>query len=291
MKNIYEVVAESAAKEQAAADAAAKAEAEKNAANEAVTKAEAEKNAANEAATKAEAEKAAAEAAKTQAETDRKAAEEAKAKAEADKKAAEEAAQNATQNAAAESSYVKQTAAKINSITVEWSADDDADAGYRIYIKNSTSKKYTKVADVSAAKTSYTIKKAGGKKLTAGGTYYVQVVSLQKVDGKKTEISSCITKAVTITAKPKISSTKRAKSSITLKWKKVTGANGYEIQMSTKKKSGYETVATVSSAKKSYKVTGLARKTNYYFRIRTYKTVNGVKYYSSWSTAKKAKTK
>ena len=35
----------------------------------------------------------------------------------------------------------------------------------------------------------------------------------------------------------------------------------------------------------------LAKKKNYYVRIRTYKTTNGKKYYSTWSTVKTVKVK
>ena len=46
----------------------------------------------------------------------------------------------------------------------------------------------------------------------------------------------------------------------------------------------------------SYKTTSatlssLKAKTTYYVRVRTYKTVNGVKYYSGWTTVKYLKTK
>jgi hypothetical protein len=48
----------------------------------------------------------------------------------------------------------------------------------------------------------------------------------------------------------------------------------------------------VKGAKKSSEtITGFSRKTKYYFRIRTYKTVNGKKYYSAWSKTKVVKTK
>ncbi|MGI6170795.1 MAG: hypothetical protein ACOYIC_03550 [Butyricicoccus sp.] len=41
----------------------------------------------------------------------------------------------------------------------------------------------------------------------------------------------------------------------------------------------------------SKKVTKLTAKKKYYVRIRTYKTVSGKKYYSSWSKAKTVTTK
>ena len=84
------------------------------------------------------------------------------------------------------------------------------------------------------------------------------------------------------------------KKKLTVKWKKQAAqTTGYEIQYSTNKnfKSGNKTV-TVKGAKKASKVIkGLKSKKKYYLRIRTYKTVNGKKYYSSWSKSKSVKVK
>ena len=102
--------------------------------------------------------------------------------------------------------------------------------------------------------------------------------------------------AVTPTvAKPKASKiTKLVKGSkkFTVKWKKISGVTGYQIQYSTNKKFKSAKKKTVKGAKK-YKLTvkKLKAKKKYYVRIRTYKKVNGKTYYSSWSKAKAVKTK
>lgn len=74
--------------------------------------------------------------------------------------------------------------------------------------------------------------------------------------------------------------------------KKASQITGYQIQYSTSKKFSSSKTQTI----KSYKTTnatlnGLKSKKTYYVRVRTYKTVNGVKYYSDWSSAKYKKTK
>ena len=43
--------------------------------------------------------------------------------------------------------------------------------------------------------------------------------------------------------------------------------------------------------KASHTFTKLKKGKNYYARVRTYKLVNGAKYHSDWSTAKKFKVK
>lgn len=94
--------------------------------------------------------------------------------------------------------------------------------------------------------------------------------------------------------KVKISKLSKAKASFKANWKKVNGVKGYQIQYSTSKKFTKKTSkkVLVSGAKKtSTTVKKLKSKTNYYVRIRTYKTVNGKKVFSSWSAIKTVKTK
>jgi hypothetical protein len=70
----------------------------------------------------------------------------------------------------------------------------------------------------------------------------------------------------------------------------VTGATGYEIYMSTKKSSGYKKVKTVTSAKTvKYTKSSLKKGKTYYFKVRTYRTVNGKKVYSAYSSIKSVK--
>ena len=74
--------------------------------------------------------------------------------------------------------------------------------------------------------------------------------------------------------------------------KKSTQVTGYQIQYSTSKTFSSAKTAPVSSYKTtSVTLKSLSAKKTYYVRVRTYKTVNGTKYYSGWSTYKCAKTK
>ncbi|MBR5451989.1 MAG: hypothetical protein IKV36_03225, partial [Clostridia bacterium] len=69
---------------------------------------------------------------------------------------------------------------------------------------------------------------------------------------------------------------------------------GYEVQYSTSSKFTTKTTKTKTITKNTTTkttITKLTAKKTYYVRVRTYKTVNGKKYYSAWSAAKKAKTK
>ena len=73
-------------------------------------------------------------------------------------------------------------------------------------------------------------------------------------------------------------------------WKKVSGITGYQIQYSTS--SSFQNAKTVTvKGKTSRVIKGLKRGKRYYVRIRTYKTVSKVKYYSAWSGTKKVTIK
>ena len=98
--------------------------------------------------------------------------------------------------------------------------------------------------------------------------------------------------------KANISSLKKGKKSITVKWKKVKSIKGYQIEYSTSKKFTKKTskkVLVSKQKKTSQTIKNLKGKKTYYVRIRTYKNVkfNGktVKVYSSWSKSKSVKTK
>ena len=91
-----------------------------------------------------------------------------------------------------------------------------------------------------------------------------------------------------------VSSLSAASKAFTVKWKKqATQTTGYQIQYATNSKftSGVKTVTVSKNTTTSKKITKLKAKKTYYVRIRTYKTVSGKKYYSSWSGYKKIKTK
>lgn len=80
---------------------------------------------------------------------------------------------------------------------------------------------------------------------------------------------------------------------VTVKWAKQSKkTTGYQIQYSTSSKfSSAKTVTIAKNSTTSKKISKLTSNKTYYVRVRTYKTVNGTKYYSAWSDAIKAKTK
>lgn len=81
---------------------------------------------------------------------------------------------------------------------------------------------------------------------------------------------------------------KCSKGKITLKWKKLSGADGYEVQISNKKNFKQKQTYSLKKSQKQkvitkYKGKKLKSGKTYYLRIRTFKKVNERRVYGSWS--------
>lgn len=100
------------------------------------------------------------------------------------------------------------------------------------------------------------------------------------------------TKAVTKPAKAVVTLVS-GKKKATVKWRKVTGAEGYEIYRSLKKTKGFKKIKTVTSGKTVKFINSkLKGRKAYYYKVRAYKKdANGKKIYGSFSKVKKVTTK
>ena len=142
--------------------------------------------------------------------------------------------------------------------------------------------------------------KYNGTTLTKGTDYTVTYKNNTKVGTATVTVKGIGdytgSKKATFKINPKgttISKVTAGKKKLTVTWKKQTKqVSGYQIQYGTKKDFSNAKKVTASGAKTVKKVIkSLKAKKYYYVRIRTYKTVSGKKYYSSWSKYKKVKTK
>ncbi len=89
----------------------------------------------------------------------------------------------------------------------------------------------------------------------------------------------------------KITSLAAVKKGFTVKWAK-KAYTGYQIRYSLKSSmASSKTVTITKAATVSKKITKLKAKKKYYVQVRTYKTVNGKKWYSAWSAKTSIKTK
>lgn len=144
---------------------------------------------------------------------------------------------------------------------------------------------------VLAKGTDYTVSDASGRKNV--GSYKVTVKLKGNYSGSNTVSFKIIPKGTTLgTLTP-------ASNAVAVKWTKqakkmsTSRITAYQIQLATD--SGFtknkKTVTVRGYSTVSWKVTKLLGGKKYYVRIRTYKTVNDVKYYSKWSKAKTVTTK
>lgn len=73
----------------------------------------------------------------------------------------------------------------------------------------------------------------------------------------------------------------------TVVWKKVSGANGYEVKYATKKDFKKAKTVTVKATKGKVVIKKLKAKKKYYVKVRAYKMHRGQKYYGAYSKVKK----
>ena len=100
---------------------------------------------------------------------------------------------------------------------------------------------------------------------------------------------------LTITVRPintqKLTLKSSARGKMTVSWSTAKSVSGYEIQYSRSKNMKNAQSLMIKGKTTQVTLKNLAKKKNYYVRIRTYKTTNGKKYYSTWSTVKTVKVK
>lgn len=156
------------------------------------------------------------------------------------------------------------------------------------YVYNGKVKKPSVTIKDSNGKTisssNYTVTYASGRKNV--GKYSVKITFKGNYSGSKTLYFTIKPKTTSISS---LSSPKSAQ--VKVKWKKVSNIDGYEIQVSKTINFTSQTKKYTSKASSTNKTVKFVKKSKSYVRIRTYKKVNGKKYYSSWSKVKSIKTK
>jgi hypothetical protein len=165
-------------------------------------------------------------------------------------------------------------------VTVSWDGDEDAD-GYVFKVNGA-------VKEPTATATGFTYVDEAAQ---VGETYKFEVRPYvlykgQQVDGDLFKTS--VVPEVKL-SKGVIKKLKKGTQSFTVKWKKVSGASGYQVSYKLDKKTTKKTVN--GGNKLSLKVKDLTSGKKYTVKVRAWKKVNGKKYYGKWSKAKKVKVK
>lgn len=132
-----------------------------------------------------------------------------------------------------------------------------------------------------------TINNSGILKITGMGTTTIKAVSQSGIVGSRSiTVKSSL-------ASVKLKKVQAGKKKITVRWKAVKNAKGYQIQYATKKnfKSGAKKLTVKGASKKTKTIKKLKSKQKYYIRIRSYGTEKGKKVYSAWSAVRSVKVK
>lgn len=155
-----------------------------------------------------------------------------------------------------------------NTLEIRWNKVNEA-YGYRILRSTSKNGTYKEIKTIKKAKTV----KYQDKKVTPGKKYYYKIEILVKSGSKI--IGNGISKQVAgkTLGGTTVTSVTAAANVMTLKWKKVSDADGYQIFRSTKKNGAYDLVGTVTGEKTvKYKDKNLSYGKTYYYKVRAYRS-------------------
>lgn len=177
-----------------------------------------------------------------------------------------------------------------SALTLTWSKQTNA-TGYQVEQYDPSTKKYVLTKDVVEGANSVRI-----YKLNENTAYKYRIIAY-KVDHDKQTIYGAYSDPYTAYTRPLKMTvdklTTPAKRTIKTSWNVAQGITGYQVQWSTNSdfSSNYKSVY-VTDANATYTNLATARSNQkYYVRIRSYKTRNGTKKYSTWSVAKSITTK
>lgn len=173
------------------------------------------------------------------------------------------------------------TVSGYNKAKVSWSAVNGAQ-GYIVYRSTNRNSGYAQVRTLSSSARSYT-----DIGLKTGTTYYYKVRAYKTAGSTRYlgEYSAVASVKPVLSKAAKVKAKRAGKRKIRVSWKRVSGANGYKVYQSTKKKSGFRCVKTIKKAKTvKYTTKKLKKGKRYYFKVRAFRNAGGKKVYSAYSS-------
>lgn len=173
-------------------------------------------------------------------------------------------------------SFITTINSNLNILTIDFDKVKGNVAYYKLLYTNSLNSEFKDMAVTNTNRFS-------NVSVEPGKTYYLKVVavSLYKDEEYYASDSNIVTfKAIPYTTNM-INKTDVTYNSQKISWSKVNDISGYELYFSTKEKSGYKKLTAITS--NSYVHKSLKPSVKYYYKVRTYKTINGKKYYSNYS--------
>ena len=183
-------------------------------------------------------------------------------------------------------SLVKKT---TDSLTFSWSKLDDIN-GYKIYKYNPTSNSYEWLKTISDNSiTSYT-----DKDLESASVYSYKIRGYKIIDGNDYHgnYSNVFSESTKVNKVTNLKLDTRNATSLKITWDKVKNADGYKIYRLDTNTDTYKLVDTIyDNSITSYTHTDRVSATNYYYRIKAFKYLNGKNRYSDYSSTLKATTR
>jgi len=169
----------------------------------------------------------------------------------------------------------------FDDIKVTWQPVPGA-TSYRVYYKKASASAYKYYKKVSSGdSTTLTL-----TDMAKGTKYNIKVIAYG-VQSSKSSFSAI--KSVTTLKKVTQNKVKKYNSSkVKLSWVNISGETGYQISKSTKK-NGINVVKTVKSASAKSTTMKVKKGKTYYYKVRPYKLVNGVKVCGPWSVVRSYK--
>ena len=168
-----------------------------------------------------------------------------------------------------------------NALRIGWNKVDKAN-GYEVFRSTSENGKYARVKTITDNNTV----QSASPNLESGKTYYYRVKAYLEIDGKKLYSESATLKATTksfgtITGLKMAANTEN---SIRINWNQLSNVDGYEVFRAISENGKYTKIKTITdNTITSSASTNLQSGTTYYYKVRSYKIIDGIKQYSEFS--------
>lgn len=166
-----------------------------------------------------------------------------------------------------------------NSLKISWNLVDGAEY-YQVYRSTSANGKYALLGTYDS-KTNNSI----SRMLKCGTTYYYKVRGYRWVGGERifSKFSTPITGKPALPTPKLVTAVRASSSSVNINWKKVEGAEYYQIYRATSTNGNYSLIGTYTGNTTSAANTSLTKGKKYYYKIRAYRWVDGKKVFSQFS--------
>lgn len=193
---------------------------------------------------------------------------------------------NKTFNIVLAAPALKATASTYNSAKLSWNRVTGAN-GYMISRATEKTGTYKVLKTIAGDSTVSYIDKS----LSTGTVYYYNIKAYRtKGDSQDYSPFSAAVSAKPVLKATTLNAKKAGSRKIKITWKKVAGASGYVITRATSKTGKYKKIKTITKGSTlTYTNTKLKARKTYYYKIKPYRKVNGVKVYGPLSKVKYAK--